>query len=1091
MAEAARRIAHCRESNAEELDLSGLMLGEIPEDIASLTTVRTLNLSGNPLGLSGLLGRGPIDGGMAHLAGLTALQSLDLSATSIGDEGMAHLAGLTGLEKLNLSNNRIFASGAAHLARLARLQRLDLAGNTLRAAGAAHLASLTALQFLDLAHNQIGDDGVAHLANLTKLTYLDLSEKDDPFELWAHYIHAGGAAHLSGLTALTYLSLAHHDIGAVGATHLAGLTELTNLDLSGNELGDVGAKHLAGLIALTHLNLSSNEIGAIGTAHLAGLTALTDLDLSGNKLGAVGATHLASLTALTRLNLSGNEIGTVGTAHLAALTGLTNLDLSNCGEVDLIHLVGLPHLTELDLSGCHALDPCPKLWAGSHLRRVFFEPGRFPGVPAELLSTNGSFNCLPRLRAYFDGLEAGRVPLTDVKVMLLGNGRVGKTKIARRLCGEPYGADDECSTHGVQVKRPREPLAMPTPAPEARLKIWDFGGQDIYHGTHALFLKTRAVFPIVWTPASEAAREHEHAGFTFRNQPLGYWLAYVRQMSGEGSPALVVQAQADTREDEADVGDFVADDALEGFARKPEVLAYSAKTNRRRGTLDDALVDAVTALRSRDGEVFIPTSWNWVKDGLEGMFQQDQAKPAAERQHRLYSKAAFADLCQSAREQFGPVDNAVVLQYLHDTGTVFYREDRFGDQIILDQQWALDAVYAVFDRTQGSSYQEISERLGRFTQSQLVRWVWGKFAPAEQDLFLTFMRTCDICFVHRRGDAARGIETEYIAPELLPKRDHPDVARLLARNWQGAADVTLTLTYELLPASLVRAIIARIGQEAGLDGEYWQTGVLIFESRTQSRALIEAEIADPGWSGRLTIRTQAGDAHGLADTLLQRIRRIERDIGIAGVLDGGAESQERSEPTVRLSTTRDPAPQPSVNLSYTHADKVIRDELDLRAQHHGVLLRYDERDMQREERITQFMDRLTKGDRVVALMSALYLKKPYCVRELVKTWIYSRQDPAEFCGRIRVLVRPDAAIDAAGRNTLYAYWKGEIDRIAASAPPAGLGSATSDELYELRQWLVHLDRILHVIADIIMPREIEAFAKAAFADLAPGRGKGT
>ena len=72
---------------------------------------------------------------------------------------------------------------------------------------------------------------------------------------------------------------------------------------------------------------------------------------------------------------------------------------------------------------------------------------------------------------------------------------------------------------------------------------WDFGGQDIYHGTHALFLKSCAVFPLLWTPGSEETQFHDHAGFTFRNQPLGYWLAYVRVLAGAQSPMLVIQAQ--------------------------------------------------------------------------------------------------------------------------------------------------------------------------------------------------------------------------------------------------------------------------------------------------------------------------------------------------------------------------------------------------------------------------------------------------------------------------------------------------------------------------------------------------------------------
>jgi internalin A len=62
------------------------------------------------------------------------------------------------------------------------------------------------------------------------------------------------------------------------------------------------------------------------------------------------------------------------------------------------------------------------------------------------------------------------------------------------------------------------------------LKKWDFGGQDIYLGTRALFLKSRAIFPLVWTTKSETEQFHTHGGFTFRNQPLAYWLAYVRTL---------------------------------------------------------------------------------------------------------------------------------------------------------------------------------------------------------------------------------------------------------------------------------------------------------------------------------------------------------------------------------------------------------------------------------------------------------------------------------------------------------------------------------------------------------------------------------
>src|SRR5690349_5979289 len=41
----------------------------------------------------------------------------------------------------------------------------------------------------------------------------------------------------------------------------------------------------------------------------------------------------------------------------------------------------------------------------------------------------------------------------------------------------------------------------------ARLNLWDFGGQDVYHGSHALFLQGHAVFLLLWCPALESDRK--------------------------------------------------------------------------------------------------------------------------------------------------------------------------------------------------------------------------------------------------------------------------------------------------------------------------------------------------------------------------------------------------------------------------------------------------------------------------------------------------------------------------------------------------------------------------------------------------------
>ena len=78
---------------------------------------------------------------------------------------------------------------------------------------------------------------------------------------------------------------------------------------------------------------------------------------------------------------------------------------------------------------------------------------------------------------------------------------------------------------------------------------------------------------------------------------------------------------------------------------------------------------------------------------LERWRDEDQARPATEREHRTLSQTEFHNLC----EQAGGVSSAPsLLAYLHNLGVVFHRPALFEDRIILDQSWALDAVYGVF-----------------------------------------------------------------------------------------------------------------------------------------------------------------------------------------------------------------------------------------------------------------------------------------------------------------------------------------------------------------------------------------------------------
>ena len=212
------------------------------------------------------------------------------------------------------------------------------------------------------------------------------------------------------------------------------------------------------------------------------------------------------------------------------------------------------------------------------LRQLVLFEAKIPGVPAEVLSQGYDDNCLATVRAHFEDLLAGQEAVTDVKLIVLGNGRVGKTQICRRLRDEEYDPY-EPSTHGIRVTT----APLDESADNLRLNIWDFGGQDLYHGTHALFLRTRAVFLLVWATETEDAEEHVHQGSIFRNQRLPYWLAYVRHLAGTDSPLLIVQTRCD-RPAGCGAAPAAGGGRYAGFDFHP-VLHYSALNDRNRAGL--------------------------------------------------------------------------------------------------------------------------------------------------------------------------------------------------------------------------------------------------------------------------------------------------------------------------------------------------------------------------------------------------------------------------------------------------------------------------------------------------------------------------
>jgi TIR domain/Leucine Rich repeats (2 copies) len=102
LAEAQRRIAACRETRSECLDLSDLGLTRVPEEVLELDWLLELNLKNEPW-VSGSDGVG--DEGARALSGLVRLTELDLSRNGLTD--LSPLFHLVSLRDLNCSQCRL------------------------------------------------------------------------------------------------------------------------------------------------------------------------------------------------------------------------------------------------------------------------------------------------------------------------------------------------------------------------------------------------------------------------------------------------------------------------------------------------------------------------------------------------------------------------------------------------------------------------------------------------------------------------------------------------------------------------------------------------------------------------------------------------------------------------------------------------------------------------------------------------------------------------------------------------------------------------------------------------------------------------
>ena len=333
------------------------------------------------------------------------------------------------------------------------------------------------------------------------------------------------APDITKLENLTHLDISNNQFKELPA-EVTKLKNLTLLNLSNNKLSKLPVE-IDKLENLTHLNLSHNQFNQL-PVEIANLKNLIHIDLSYNQLVQLPF-EITKITNLTLLFLSNNQL-TQLPPEIANLKNLTKIDLHTNKLIQLpSEIAKLKNLTKINLSNNKITQLPPEIfelpldikWKFDDSNSIFLGNNPLDSPPIEIVERGKK-----EVVKYLLSLESEeKQPLTEVKLLLVGDGGAGKTSLIKRLLGLNFD-EKESTTHGININN----WKIKDDTKEIQVNIWDFGGQEIMHSTHQFFLSKRSLYILVLDSRKDEKAE--------------YWLKHIESFGGD-SPILVVMNKID------------------------------------------------------------------------------------------------------------------------------------------------------------------------------------------------------------------------------------------------------------------------------------------------------------------------------------------------------------------------------------------------------------------------------------------------------------------------------------------------------------------------------------------------------------------
>ena len=533
------------------------------------------------------------------------------------------------------------------------------------------------------------------------------------------------------------------------------------LNLSDNQLTALPPE-IGELTKMDGLSLWRNQLTTL-PPEITKLDNLVYLDLRDNQLTTLPP-EITKLDNLVYLDLGNNQL-TVLPPEIGELTNLTTLDIKNNQLTTLPTEIGkLSNLTELDLRG----NPIP--------------------IPPEILAKTGEPATIIN---YYLQHEAGeKKHLNEAKMILVGQGSVGKTSLVKRLLKDEFNLHEE-KTEGIEI----EEWQVTVGDQKIKLNVWDFGGQEIMHATHQFFLTKRSLYLLVLD-----------ARLGDEENRIEYWLKIIKSFGGD-SPVIIVGNKIDEQPLDIDRRGLMAK-----YRSIEEIVEVSCKEGKGCNELKDIIAREVGSLEHIHDPLL--TTWSAVKNRLEGM--EEDYIPYQEYLGMCQTEGVTDDLSQRT-----------LIGLLHDLGIVlnFQDDPRLEDTNILNPEWVTNGVYKILNS------KELFQEKGVLEREMINRILDSSEYPSDKHLFIMdMMRKFELCFAFEDFPNHR-----FLIPDLLSKEE-PDIG-----EWNDA--LTFQYHYDVLPGSIISRFIVRMHPSIHKN-TYWRSGVVLEDKVSGNKALVKADKED-------------------------------------------------------------------------------------------------------------------------------------------------------------------------------------------------------------------------------------------------------